>query len=134
MTTYQARCWRDDAGWWIIDVPQVPGVVSEARRLNQVAPSAVDAIALVLDVDSRSIEVEVHPELDHHRSELVENFVRDTERADQARSAADNAAARVRADVAALLGTGLTTREVAQLLDLSPQRVSQLADRRRSAA
>lgn len=132
-THYRARCWRDDAGWWIIEVPELPEVVSETRRLNEVADMAADAIALTLECDPADVTVDVCPELDPRRSGLVESFSRDTRRAEEARGAADRAAAQVRANVAALIGTGLTTREVAQLLEISPQRVSQLADRRRAA-
>jgi predicted RNase H-like HicB family nuclease len=132
-SSYQARCWRDEAGWWIIEVPEVPGVVSEARRLDRVAAMAADAIALVLDTDPASIAVEVCPQLDPQRRELVENLAHDSQAAEDARGAAAQAAAKVRSDVAALVGTGLTAREVAHLLGISPQRVSQLADRRRAA-
>jgi predicted RNase H-like HicB family nuclease len=132
-SSYQARCWRDEAGWWIIEVPEVPGVVSEARRLDQVAAMAADAIALALDTDPAGIAVDVCPQLDPQRRELVEDFAHDSQTAEDARGAAAQAAAQVRSDVAALIGTGLTAREVAQLLGISPQRVSQLADRRRAA-
>jgi hypothetical protein len=62
--------------------------------------------------------------------ELVESFTRDSQAAEDARSVAAQAAAQVRSNVAALIGTGLTAREVTHLLCISPQRVSQLADRR----
>jgi predicted RNase H-like HicB family nuclease len=130
---YQVQCWRDEGGWWIIDVPEVPAVVSEARRLDQVAPMATDAIALTLDTDPGAVSVEVCPQLDPQRRELVESFAQDSRAAEDARGAAAQAAAQVRGDVAALIGTGLTAREVAHLLGISPQRVSQLADRRRAA-
>jgi predicted RNase H-like HicB family nuclease len=132
-SSYQVRCWRDEAGWWIIEVPEVPGVTSEARRLDQVAAMAADAIAVALDTDPASVTVEVCPQLDPRRRELVEHFAHDSQAAEDARGAAAQAAAQVRSDVAALIGTGLTAREVAHLLGISPQRVSQLADRRRAA-
>jgi hypothetical protein len=34
--SYQTYCWRDEAGWWMIEVP---GVASEVRRLDQGAPA-----------------------------------------------------------------------------------------------
>jgi predicted RNase H-like HicB family nuclease len=132
-SSYQAYCWCDEAGWWIIEVPAVPGVVSQARRLDQVAAMAADAVALALDTDPGEITVEVCPQLDSQRRGLVENFAHDSQVAEDARGAAAEAAAQVRSDVAALVGTGLTAREVAHLLGISPQRVSQLADRRRAA-
>ncbi len=133
ISRYQAHCWRDEAGWWVIEVPEVPGVVSETRRLDQVQTMAVDAIALALDANPDEIGVDVCPQLDSQRRELVANFTHDSQIAEDARGAATRAAAQVRSDVAALIGTGLTLREVAQLLGISPQRVSQLADRRRAA-
>lgn len=76
--TYQARCWRDEAGWWIIEVPDVPGAVSEERRLDQVAPMATDAVALILDINRDTIAIDVRPELDPQRGELVDRFTRDS--------------------------------------------------------
>lgn len=45
----------------------------------------------------------------------------------QARQAADRASAATREAVATLLHAGLTVRDAGRLLELSPQRVSQLA-------
>ena len=58
MTTYSAVC-RRSAKWWAISVPKVKGVHTQARRLDQAAAVAREAIALVLDVDPATVQVRV---------------------------------------------------------------------------
>lgn len=47
--------------WWAIDVPEVPGVFTQARRLDQVPAMAADAVALMLDIPVGSVTVDVIP-------------------------------------------------------------------------
>jgi predicted RNase H-like HicB family nuclease len=56
--TYTAVCRRHD-DWWVIEVPEVDGVFTQAERLDQVEAMARDAIALMLDVAAGSFDVEV---------------------------------------------------------------------------
>lgn len=51
---YRVRAVRS-GGWWAITVPELPGVFSQARRLDQVEPMAREAIAFLLDVDAAQI-------------------------------------------------------------------------------
>jgi predicted RNase H-like HicB family nuclease len=62
MTMYSAVC-RRAGHWWAISVPELKGVHTQARRLDQVAVIAEEAIALMLDVDPVTIQVEVRHEL-----------------------------------------------------------------------
>jgi predicted RNase H-like HicB family nuclease len=50
-------------GWWAIEVPELPAVFSQARRLEQVSAMARDAVAAFLDVSPDSVEIEVRPRL-----------------------------------------------------------------------
>jgi len=34
MKTYAVRCEWDSTGWWVVTVPELPGAVSQARRLE----------------------------------------------------------------------------------------------------
>src|SRR3982074_2493276 len=45
--TYTARC-RRSQGWWAIGVPEVPGALSQARRLGEVERMVRDVVALAL--------------------------------------------------------------------------------------
>ncbi len=50
--------------WWSITVPELSGVFSQAKRLDQVEASAREAIAMMLDIDEAkvgSLEVDVTP-------------------------------------------------------------------------
>ncbi len=60
--TYTARA-RRSGSWWAIDVPELPGVYSQARRLDRVESMARDAIALFLDVDPATLDIRVETNL-----------------------------------------------------------------------
>ena len=60
MTTYRVECCRS-GGWWAISVPDLKGVHSQARRLDQVPGMAREAITLMLGVAPETVQVEVFP-------------------------------------------------------------------------
>ena len=111
-------------GWWAINVPDLPGVFSQCRRLDQVDEYVREAIALLLDADDSevgTIDVTVvsPPEI----AELVQTV----EQAEQAARDAVEAAARVRKDAAqSLLHQGYPMRDIGRLIGISHQRVSQI--------
>ena len=43
--------------WWAVQVPELPGVFTQARRLEQVPEMVRDAVALMADVAVDSVEV-----------------------------------------------------------------------------
>lgn len=110
-------------GWWAIEVPEVPGVYSQAKRLDQVPDVVADAVATMLDIDLEGVEVSIKPR-------LREDVRRDVEEAKRlsraAREAEVAASAQMRRAVADVIAEGLTVRDAATLLSISPQRVSQL--------
>jgi predicted RNase H-like HicB family nuclease len=115
---------RRSGGWWAISVPEIKGVHSQARRLDQVPVMAAEAIALMLDVDPSTIAVQVQPQAPG----LVAKAMRARRDARTAESHAEEATA---AAVLDLLDAGYTVRDAGQLLELSPQRISQIAARAR---
>lgn len=125
MTTYSVIC-RRVGNWWAISVPELKGVHTQARRLDQVATMAQEAIALLLDIEPAAVSVEVRPELPGTVSVALNarRAARDAdEKADQATATA----------VRALLRDGYTVRDAGALLGLSPQRISQIAARNTTA-
>jgi predicted RNase H-like HicB family nuclease len=118
MTRYTAVC-RRSGGWWAISIPQIRGVHTQARRLDQAADMARDAIALMLDVPADSFDVDVRPEV----PDEVDAARHARRRADDA---GQQAAEATRTAVQSLLASGYTVRDAGSLLDLSPQRVSQI--------
>jgi predicted RNase H-like HicB family nuclease len=118
MRTYTAVCQRS-GNCWSISVPEIKGVHSQARRLDQVEEMARDAISLMLDVPAESFAIEVRPELPPAAARAVA-----ARRAakDAAREAEEGTTQAVRV----LLDDGFTVRDIGAMLGLSPQRISQI--------
>lgn len=111
--------------WWAITVPALKGVFSQARRLVDVEPMARDAIATVLDVPPRSLDIVVRPVLGDRLDALVH-------RAREARATAqeaqvDASECSVRA-LRSLQRAGIPLRDAGELIGVSHQRAAQLAD------
>jgi hypothetical protein len=124
--TYTALC-RRVGDWWAIDVPQIRGVHTQARRLDQVEAMARDAIALLRDVPADGFDVTIEPHLDDDAEQTVAASTDATRRARQA----TEEASRLQREAATTLLTKyrLTVRDAGVLLHVSPQRVSQLAQK-----
>lgn len=125
MTTYTVTATRDD-GWWSLIATDVDGreVASQSRRLDQADGAIREAIALVLDVEEDSFDVEVIPTLDQtsvsdETLELLELRRELARLGDRSRRLTPQAVAELRA-------AGLTVRDVAELLGVTPSRVSQI--------
>ncbi len=120
--TYTARA-RRSGSWWAIDVPELPGVYSQARRLDRVEPMARDAIALFLDVDPATLDIRVETDLPADLRRDVEAVGRLRAEADRLQAESSGAMRHLTHD---LLGRGLSVRDAAAILGISHQRVSQL--------
>ncbi|KFI92477.1 Phage transcriptional regulator [Bifidobacterium saguini DSM 23967] len=116
-----AVCTRS-GGWWAVEVPEIPGLFTQARRLDQVEEQVRDA-AEMLDVTIGTVTID--PQLDETTRRMVELLY--TKR-DEARKAQDDASKLARSTVATLRSEGLTVRDVAMVTGVSPQRVSALQD------
>lgn len=125
MTTYTVTATRDGA-WWSLVAPDVAGreVASQSRRLDQADAVIRDAIALVLDVDQDAFAVDVTPVLD--RSEVSDETLEVLELRRALAELNDRARRQTPVAVAELRQAGLTVRDVAQLLGVTPSRVSQI--------
>jgi predicted RNase H-like HicB family nuclease len=58
MSTYRVEA-RRVGGWWALEVPELPGVFSQVRRLDAAEEAAREAIALMLGVDADTVSVDV---------------------------------------------------------------------------
>ena len=123
--TYTARA-RRSGRWWAIDVPELPGVYSQARRLDRVEPMARDAIALFLDVDPATFDVHLETNLPSDLRQDVDEVGRLRAEADRLQAESSGAMRRLTRE---LLGRGLSVRDAAEILGISHQRVSQLVRR-----
>lgn len=134
-TAYVAEVERDESGNWIASVPALRGVHTHARTLASLRRYLQDAIALWLEVslvdagepdphvDRDAIAVELRVKLPPLVRRAAETARRRRERA---RGAEAEAAAATRAAARALVDSGLSRRDAAEVLELSHQRVDQL--------
>ena len=120
--TYTARARRSGV-WWAIDIPELPGVYSQARRLDRVEPMARYAIALFLDVDPATLDIRVETNLPSDLRRDVDAVGRLRAEADRLQAESSGAMRRLTHE---LLGRGLSVRDAAEILGISHQRVSQL--------
>lgn len=116
-----ARCERSD-GWWAVEVPELPGLFTQARRLDQVAGMVRDA-ARMLDV--KVGEVNVEPVMDEATARLLCELF---DAKGEAKAAQERASKIMRETVSMLRSDGLTVRDVAVVTGVSLQRVSALQD------
>jgi predicted RNase H-like HicB family nuclease len=127
--SYVVAC-RRCGDWWAVTVPDVPGVFTQARRLEQVTTFAREAVALMLDVDPGSFDLDLRPEVPDLGGRVTSvKALRD--QADRLSKEAGEATVQLARD---LSSQGLSVRDIGLLLNLSPQRVSQMvASRRRTS-
>lgn len=46
-------------GWWCLEVPSVPGAISQGRNHEEVVFMATDAISLILEIPKEDISIKV---------------------------------------------------------------------------
>jgi predicted XRE-type DNA-binding protein len=122
MSQYTGRAWRE-GDWWVIDVEGVGA--TQARTLDRVDHMARSLVADMTGSDYATVAVNVTVDLPPDVAAQVETLRRKSEEA----AAAAQEAAELQAQIVAFLTTdaGLTGREVAAILKVTPGRVSQIA-------
>lgn len=122
MSTYNATVVREDR-WWVITVDGVG--VTQARHLDQVQGQAAGLVEAM--TGEAGAEIQARIELPAEAAAEMAEAKRLTEAAVQAQT---DAAKRVRTAVRGLLAAGLPQVDVAEVLGVSRQRVTQLAEKR----
>ena len=110
-------------GWWAVEVPEVPGLFTQAKRLDQIDGMVRDAAALLTGEPEASFDVAVEPVVpesvasslgrSHHLTEEAARLQRDA--AEEARKAAQ-----------LMQAEGMTVRDIGRVMGVSFQRVSQI--------
>jgi hypothetical protein len=110
----------------MISVPDVPGALTQVRRLDRAPAMAREFIALIHDVPKDSFDVAILPALGAEVDALLDNLA---EAQHEARRAGERLSAATRQVVAVLTRQcGLTVRDAGEIMGLSFQRVSQVAN------
>lgn len=126
MTTFTVRAQRWARGWEL----DIDGVgVTQSHSLANAEGMARDYIALDLDIEPDSFDVNVTPVVGDGLDQAIRAARALTQAAGETQRAA---AAQARHVARQLKAKGLSGRDIAQMLDVTPGRVSQLlsSDRR----
>ncbi|HEV8025433.1 MAG TPA: hypothetical protein VGP37_11180 [Candidatus Nanopelagicales bacterium] len=121
MNTYTAVVSREGR-WWIVDVDGVG--TTQARNLTEAQEMAVDLIAIIQELPTNGIDVEIRVALEKDLEQEIEQAraaIKELEERQQAVARTSRSVARKLVHSA-----GLTGRDASVVLGISPQRVSQL--------
>lgn len=111
--------------WWAVEVPEIPGLFTQARRLDQVPAMVKDAAALMTGQPEDSFQVIMQV---HVHNAALQALVREAlaKSAEAARLQAE-ASEKTRTAARCLAqDEGLTVREIGEVLGVSHQRAHQL--------
>jgi DNA-directed RNA polymerase sigma subunit (sigma70/sigma32) len=125
MTTYRVTATRD-GDWWSLVAADVGRreVASQSRRLDQADGAIRDAIALVLDVEHDTFDLVITPDL--RPAAVSDETLEVLNLRRELAELSERARHRTPAAAAELRRAGLTVRDVAQLLGVTPSRISQI--------
>ena len=129
MRTYRVHVKRWEHGWEL----HIDGVgVTQTRRLTEAEDMSRDYIAMTLDIGVDTFAVDIQDiEVDADVDALADEAEQAQREAEQAQQKAVRKAGRT---VAKLQERGLSNREIARYLRISPQRVSQISRRQAAIA
>lgn len=126
---YSATVWREPGGGWSARADDVDGAFTAGGSLSEIESNIRESIAVTLDLP-RGAEDSMVVELRIRIDEATDGLVTETV---EARRAASRASALTADAVQLLRGKGLSVRDVARMLDVTPGRVAQI-DKGRAAA
>ena len=121
VSTYRVIA-RRTGEWWALEVPDLPGVFSQAKRLEQADEAAREAIAVMLDVEPEEITVKIEPVLPADARDALAAVAVAQEQARRAAEREREAMQRA----AAVLTKQLSQRDAGRFLGVSFQRIHQL--------
>ena len=108
-------------GWWAISVEEIPGLFTQARRLDQAANMVCDAASL-LGVEVGTVDVQ--PVLDSDSQRMLEELEAARREAEEKQRISSGLTREV---IRRFRDEGLTLRDIASLVGLSQQRVAVLS-------
>jgi predicted RNase H-like HicB family nuclease len=109
--------------WWAIEVPEVPGLFTQVKRLDQVEAMVRDAAAALTGELEESFDVDVQPQIPESVAELIDHAKQLTEEAGKVQR---NASLETKKAAALMKEDGMTVRDIGVVMGVSYQRISQI--------
>jgi hypothetical protein len=125
MTTYKVEITRDER-WWMIHVPDIDGL-TQARRISEISDMARSLIAISTEEPLESVGIVITSITVPGVGDIAALADQIGDLREAARGAEARAAQAMQHFSRDATRAGIPVRDVAELLDISPQRVSQLA-------
>jgi predicted RNase H-like HicB family nuclease len=126
--TYNVRLELDETGWWVASVDDLPGCRTQGRSIHQALDRTREAMGLFVD-DARAAELVADIRLPAEARRAVGRYTAARRRADREQQGLQEA---MRDAVRVLSSeTGLSVRDVGELLGVSHQRVHQVSSESR---
>jgi len=126
-TSYTVRYERDETGWWVAQVKEMPAAITQGRTIAEARRRIREALGLALDDDAAAERARL---IDDVR--LPAEARRALQRARAARARLATESKRAQESTAEAVRTliqsmHLSVRDAGDLIGISPQRVHQLA-------
>lgn len=122
--TYRVTAEWDDTGWWVVTVPDVPGAITQTRRLDQVATDAAEIIEIQTGQPVDPATLDIRPCLPGEAGEAAEKARQLRAEADRIRDLLDE---HTRSAVQLLVERGFPLRDVGALTGITFQRAQQIS-------
>lgn len=116
---------RRSGDWWAVEVPEVDGLFTQAKRLEQIPDMVADAVALLEDVPAESVHVRLDPVMDQGTVDALASLSLVRAEADRASRRAALLSRRI---ASGLRGSGLSYRDIGSIMHISHQRARQLVE------
>ena len=116
---------RRDGNWWMVEIPEITGL-TQARRIGEVEEMARSLIAVSTHSRTEDVDIRITGIQVGTLGDIAESAREVTQLRERAREVESEASQAIRSLIRNLSDHGIPVRDTATLLQVSPQRVSQL--------
>ena len=117
---------RRDGTWWMVEIPEITGL-TQARRIGEVEEMARSLIAVSTGSRPEDVGIRITGVQAGALGDIAQSAREVTQLREQAREVESHASQAFRSLIRSLSDHGIPVRDTATLLQVSPQRVSQLS-------
>lgn len=110
-------------GWWVVEVPEMPGLFTQTRRLDQIPAMVRDAAAALTGDPEENFDVEVLPVIEEEARSKLDQATTLAKEASDAQKKATELNRQVAQNLA---HDGYTVRDIGAVLHVSHQYAHQL--------
>ena len=122
--SYRVNAEWDTTGWWVVTVPDVPGAITQCRRLDQVPADAAEVIEIQTGDEVKPEDLDVRSTLPGKAGDVAATALLLRREAQALKDRADDS---TKVAVKLLREEGFPLRDIGALTGITFQRAQQLA-------